>query len=570
MMDKNEEMKSVTVASRKILGEMLVEGNFITPEQLNEALDWQRQQGGKLGEILINQGLITPEQLASARSVHLNMPLIDLKRHVVQPHVLRMLPEATARKHTLIPMDVIGDSLVVVMAEPEDILTVEDIKAQAGMRVEVAIGVPADIERAIDLNYRSNSQIEEHLNQFTPVAEGQGGITPALMAKTPIAETLDLLIAQAVKDRASDIHIEPQGNRLRIRYRIDGILHDAFTFSLSTHHQLVSRVKILAEMDIAEQRRPQDGQFSLKLGGRYIDIRAATIGTAHGEKVTLRILDKSMSLFPLSELGLQPDILDKYQAALKSRFGMILVGGPTGSGKTTTLYASINQLDLNGNNIMTIEEPIEYRFDDINQTQVNAKAGITFVSGLRSIMRHDPDVIMIGEIRDQDTATTAVQAALTGHLIFSSIHANEAVGVLFRLMDLGIEQYLISSTLVGTVAQRMVRLICPHCRTPHQPSVEEQTAFEEEIKQPAPPALDIGAGCNLCSHTGYLGRTGLFELLIMSEEIRGMLRGDTSAAAIRGQAIKEGMKTMKHDGMLKVKAGLTTVSEVLRSVFSIG
>ncbi|MBU2608019.1 MAG: Flp pilus assembly complex ATPase component TadA, partial [Chloroflexi bacterium] len=235
-----------------------------------------------------------------------------------------------------------------------------------------------------------------------------------------------------------------------------------------------------------------------------------------------------------------------------------------------TLYASINQLDPNENNIMTIEEPIEYRFDDINQTQVNAKAGITFVGGLRSIMRHDPDVIMIGEIRDQDTATAAIQAALTGHLLFSSIHANEAVGVLFRLMDLGIEQYLISSTLVGIVAQRMVRLVCPHCRTPHQPSVEEQMAFEEEIKQPAPPALNIGAGCNLCSHTGYLGRTGLFELLIMSEEIRGMLRGNTSAAAIRGQAIKEGMMTMKQDGMLKVKAGLTTVSEVRRSVFSIG
>jgi general secretion pathway protein E len=384
-----------------------------------------------------------------------------------------------------------------------------------------------------------------------------------------VAQSLDLLIAQAVRDRASDVHLEPQENRLRIRYRIDGILHDMFSLPLTGHAPLVSRVKILAGMNIAEQRRPQDGQFSSEVEGREIDIRTATMETAYGERVTLRILDKSLSLFTLPELGFLADALKRYRAMLNSPFGMILVGGPTGSGKTTTLYASINQLDANERNILTIEEPIEYRFMDINQTQVNPKAGITFATGLRAIMRHDPDIILVGEIRDKDTATIAVQAALTGHLVLSSIHANDAVSVLFRLIDLGVEPYLISSTLVGIVAQRMVRRICTHCRAPSQPSVEEQIAYEEEMKE-QPNTLYSGAGCNLCANTGYRGRTGLFELLVMSEKIRRMLLSNTSAGDIKAEALRGGMTTMKRDGMLKVKGGITSVSEVLRSVFSIG
>ena len=554
--------------SKKSLGEIMVEENLITAEQLANALELQRRQGGKLSEILIKQGLVKAEDLAAVLSVQLNVPLIDLKRHKVQPKALRLIPEDMARRHTLIPLDIIGDSLIVVMAYPEDIRTIEDIKAQAKIRVEVALGIPSDIERAIDINYRSSGEIEKQVSQFAPAAEEEAEVTPELIARTPVAQTLDLLITQAVRDRASDVHIEPQEDRLRIRYRIDGILHDMFSLPLSALTPLVSRVKILAEMNIAEQRRPQDGQFSIKVGDREIDIRAATMETACGERVALRILDKSLSLFTLPELGLLPDALKKYQAMLKSPFGMILVGGPTGSGKTTTLYASINQLDRNKYNILTIEEPIEYRFLDINQTQVNPKAGITFTSGLRATMRHDPDIILVGEIRDKDTATTAVQAALTGHLVLSSIHANDAVSVLFRLMDLGAEPYLISSTLVGIVAQRMVRRICTHCRGRYQPAVEEQIAYEEEFKQ-QPATFYSGAGCNLCANTGYLGRTGLFEILVISEEIRRMLLGNTSAGDIRAEAIKEGMVTMKRDGMLKVKEGITSVSEVLRSVFSI-
>jgi len=568
-MDRNKGETLVNRATRKSLGEMLVEENLITAEQLENALELQRRQGGKLSEILMNQGLVKAEDLATVLSVQLNVPLIDLKRHMIQPNALRLIPEDMARKHILIPLDVVDDSLVVVMADPEDIRTIEDIKAQAKTRVEVALGIPSDIERAIDLNYRSSGEIERQVSQFAPLVEEEAEITSELIARTPIAQTVDLLLTQAVRDRASDVHIEPQEDRLRIRYRIDGILHDMFSLPLSAHTPLVSRVKILAEMNIAEQRRPQDGQLSIKVGDRDIDIRAATIETAYGERVTLRILDKSLSLFTLPELGFLPDTLKKCQMMLKSPFGMILAGGPTGSGKTTTLYASINQLDRNERNILTIEDPIEYHFIDINQNQINPKAGITFASGLRAIMRHDPDIILVGEIRDKDTATTAVQAALTGHLVLSSIHANDAVGVLFRLIDLGVEPYLISSTLVGIVAQRMVRRICPHCRAPFQPSVEEQIACDEEMKEQST-TFYSGAGCNLCANTGYRGRTGLFELLVMSEEIRRMLLTNASAGDIKAQALREGMVTMKRDGMLKVKEGITSVSEVLRNVFSIG
>jgi general secretion pathway protein E len=568
-MDKDNARPFITDrTTKKSLGEMLVEENLITPEQLESALALQRQQGGKLSEILINQGVVKAEVLATVLSIQLNLPLIDLKRHTIQPQALSLIPEEMARKHALIPLDVVNDSLVVVMADPEDIHTIEDVKTQAKMRVEVALGVRSDIERAIDLNYRSSGEIEKQVSQMAPVSGDKIDATSTFTAKTPIAETLDLLIAQAVKDRASDVHIEPQEDRLRIRYRIDGILHDMFSLPLSVHMSLVSRVKILAEMDISEQRRPQDGQFSINLGSNKVDIRVATMETPYGERVTLRILDKSLALFTLAELGFLPDVLKRYRAMLKSPLGMILASGPTGSGKTTTLYASINELDRNERNIMTIEDPIEYSFMDINQTQVNLKAGITFAGGLRAIMRHDPDVILVGEIRDKDTATTAIQAALTGHLVLSSIHANDAVGVLFRLMDLDVEPASISSTLIGVVAQRMVRRICPHCRTSYQPSMEEQRALDKEL---APEATTFyhGTGCNLCANTGYRGRTGIFELLVMSEDIRKMLRNNAGAGEIKAQAIAEGMITMKRDGMLKVKEGITSVSEVLRSVFSI-
>ena len=559
-----------SLSGRKSLGELLVEEKLITLEQLDNVVNIQQKQGGRLSEILLSQGLVKAQDLAAVLSVQLNVPLIDLQRHKIQPEALRLIPEDVARRHTLIPLDRVGNSLVVVMADPQDIQTIEDIKAQVKMNIEVALGISTDIISAIDLNYRSVGEIEKQVKEFAPPAQEVTVVTAELVAKTPIAQTLNLLLIQAVRDRASDIHIEPQEDRLRIRFRIDGILHDIVSLPRGAAIPLVSRIKVLAEMNIAEQRRPQDGQFSVTVAGRDIDIRCASISTAYGEKVTMRILDKALSLFTLPKLGLLPDSLNKLQLMMKSPFGLILLGGPTGSGKTTTLYALINSLNRTENNIMTVEDPIEYHFKDINQTKVNPKAGITFANGLRSIMRHDPDVILVGEIRDNETANIAVQSALTGHLVLSSVHANDAVGVLFRMLDLGIERYLLASTLVGISTQRMVRRLCPHCLAPYQPSPEELVDYDEELAERPKQFYGSGFGCNLCGNIGYQGRTGIFETMIMSEEIRRMLLTNTSAVDIKKQALKEGLVTMRHDGMLKVQQGITTISEIQRNVFSIG
>jgi len=554
---------------------MLLKAERISQGQFEHASELARLQNRRVSDILIEQGLVSPDDVASALSLHLNVPIVDLKRHVVQPDALQLVPEQTARKYNLIPLDIIGDSLLVVMADPRDIEAIEYVASQAKMGVQAAIGVPEDIEKAIDLNYKASSEIQKQVSEFAaPSSESLEGASIDLaeeaVADTPIVRTVALIVTQAVRDRASDIHIEPQEERVRIRYRIDGVLHDIMSLPRNALEAVVSRLKVQAGMNIAERRRPQDGQFSVTVDEHEVDIRAATCETAYGETVVLRILDKSLSLFTLPELGFLPDTLKTYRKMLRSPFGMILAGGPTGSGKTTTLYASINDLDRNERNIMTIEDPIEYRFIDIKQIQVNTKAGVTFASGLRATMRLDPDIILVGEIRDTDTAKTAVQAALTGHLVLSSIHANDAVGVLFRLMDLGVEPFLISSALVGIVAQRMVRRVCPHCREPYHPSLEEQIAYDEEMGSQEQKRFYTGAGCNLCANTGYLGRTGVFEVLSPSEEIRRMVLKGASAGEMKAQALREGMITLRHDGMLKVKEGITTIHEVIRNVFSIG
>lgn len=568
-MDSKKSAEATLNIQRKTIGEVLVEEGMVTAGQVQNALEVQRSQGGKLGDILVKQGLLKPEQLAAAISIQLNIPLIDLKRHMIQPDALKLVPQEIAREHILVPLDVIGDSLVVVMSDPDDISVIEKIKTSSKMLVKAALGIPSDIQRAIDLNYKPSAEIEKQVAQFLPHLPKETEITPDTGGSAPIVQILDLMLTQAVRLKASDIHIEPQKDRLRVRFRIDGILHEMFSLPLNINTPLASRVKVMAGMNIADQRRPQDGQISIKIGVRDIDIRVATIAADYGEKATLRILDKSLPLLSLNNIGFSPNTLRKYQAMLKSPYGMILVGGPTGSGKTTTLYASVSSLNRNERNVMTIEDPIEYHFTDINQTQVNPKADITFANGLRALMRHDPNIILIGEIRDKDTATIAVQAALTGHLVLSSIHANDAVGVFFRLIDLGIEPYLIASTLIGIVAQRMVRRICPHCRVTYQPSAEEKKVYEEEIGT-EPATLHRGEGCNLCSGTGYQGRTGIFELLVISEEIGRMLTTNVSVIDIRAQSLKEGMATLKHDGMLKVRDGITTMSEVVQAALGPG
>jgi general secretion pathway protein E len=360
----------------------------------------------------------------------------------------------------------------------------------------------------------------------------------------------------------------PHKDSLKIRYRIDGVLQDTASLPLSIHRALMSRLKIMATMNITEQRRPQDGQFSITVDGQDVDIRVACGNTIYGEMAVLRLLAKSASLLDLSELGFLPSMLERYQLLLKLPFGMILFGGPTGGGKTTTLYASINRLNRMERNIMTIEDPVEYHLEGINQFQINPKADIRFDNSLRAFMRLDPDVILVGEIRDTETASIATQAALTGHLVLSSIHANDAVGVMFRLLDLGVEPFIVCSALAGTVAQRILRRICTHCRKPYEPATEELAAYKQEMGE-LPAQFYKGEGCNICADTGYLGRVAILEVLTVTEEVRRMLISGATANQIRKQAIKDGMVPLMHDGMLKVKDGITTVSEVLRSTFSI-
>ncbi len=562
----------MTIASQKSgasLGESLVKMQIITAGQLQSALRLQKERGEKLSEILVSEGFVRAEDLASFLSIEWNIPLIDLKTHVIEPEALQLIPEKMARQHTLIPLNIIGESLVVVMAEPDDYSAIGDVFTLTGMKIEVAFANGADIRRAIDIYYRSTEEIQSKVTEYAPAGPAGAKEYTKFEVDTPITKSLDLLIEQAARDRASDIHLEPQGDKLRVRYRIDGILHDVNTLPISAHAELASRIKILAEMDVARSRQAQDGQFSVNIGGDSIDIRVATSGTIYGERITLRLLDKSLSLFTLPELGMLPEPLKKYRAQIKYPFGMILVGGPTGSGKTTTLYTSINELDHKKHNIMTIEDPVEYQFEDISQSQVDPKAGITFAGGLRAMLRQDPDIILVGEIRDKDTAVTAVQAAMTGHLVFSSIHANDAVSMLPRLIDLGVEPSLVATILIVNVAQRMVRRICTNCRTIYVPSALEQETFRREMGQELPAAYK-GTGCHLCGGTGYRGRTGIFEMLNISDGIKDLLVKGASFSEFKNLAIAEGMTTMKRDGLLKVKEGITTLEEVSQSLFGLG
>ncbi len=566
-------MESAERILPKDLGQMLVEAKLITEERLHHVKELQAQDGDKIERILLQQRLITPQQLAFFTSLQLRVPFVNLKKAGVQPHAVALVPESIARKYGVIPVDTTDGTVVVAMEDPRDIQAIEDLAALTRKKVEPVLSTSQDIQEMIDINYRVGGEIEEQLSQIPTryqrvKKEETRGFAEAI-AQAPVVRAIDLLIKQGVRDRASDVHIEPQEDKLRIRYRIDGILHDIMSLPLSVHPPLLSRVKIMAGLNIAERRRPQDGQITFDMGDRDVDIRVATSNTIYGEMTVLRILDKTFAFLPLPEIGFLPKTLEKYLQMVKTPFGMILIRGPTGSGKTTTQYATVNQLDSIGRNIITIEDPVEYRFANINQMQVNLAAGMTFATGLRACMRLDPDVILVGEIRDAETAQIATQASLTGHLVLSSVHANDSVSVIFRMIDLGVEPFLLASAVIGIIAQRMVRRVCPYCSQPTPVSPDEQLAYEQELNEKQSEFL-IGAGCNFCANTGYLGRTGIFEVMVMSESIRRMILSGAGSDDIRAQAHKEGTVSLWRDGMLKVKAGTTTPYEIIRNVFSIG
>ncbi len=560
----------MTIQSRRV-SEILVQQGAITPEQAAEAALAAQREGKKIGAVLIERGWVTPLALANALGQALTMPVIDLSKEQVQPAALGLIPEDVARQMNVLPLAADAATLTIALEDPLRIEVIDNLRVLTRRRVITVLAPFGSVQPAINQHYRLTGQIERQLAKALPRSRTTtlGGDLASEVANAPVVRAVDTIIEQAVRDRASDVHLEPEADHLRVRFRIDGILHEALTLPLSAHAPLISRIKVLAGMNIAERRRPQSGQFSKRVGDREVDFRVATVETGRGEMLVLRVLDKRLSFIPLSDLGIMPVPLALYRRMLETPLGMILVSGPTGSGKTTTLYASLQHLDARELNIMTIEDPIEYHFDSINQIQVNPQADLTFAAGLRAVMRLDPNVILVGEIRDRETARTAVQAAMTGHLVLTTIHANDAASAILRLRDLDIEPFLISSVLVGSVAQRLVRRICPHCQAPRQATPAETALYAECLGEERVEFL-YGAGCNHCSQTGYYGRVGLFEVLPVSDAIRALLAADADVPHVRAQALREGMVPLRTDGMLKVQAGITTPHEVMRNAFSLG
>ncbi|TMD55867.1 MAG: type II/IV secretion system protein [Chloroflexi bacterium] len=495
---------------------------------------------------------------------------VDLSAIGSQSEALELVPEEYAIQHVVLPLTVRDDLITVACADPGDMVTVRDIQVLTRRPVEALAADPASINEAIRQRYKVLANVDRHVQAFSERApnpiEGQLSALETISAASPVVQIVNLVLKQGLRDRASDIHIEPQEDRLRIRFRIDGLLVDALTLPKTMAPSLASRIKVMANMDIVDRHRAQDGQLRVEQDGRNVDVRVATTETIWGEKVVLRLLDQGRTVLSLDELGLADHGYRSLAKLLRSPYGMIIVSGPTGSGKTTSLYAAIKELDPVAQNIMTIEDPVEYTFPNINQIQIRRMANLTFANGLKAILRQDPDVILVGEIRDLETAEIAVQSALTGHLVLSSLHATDAAGVIQRFIEMGVEGFLLSSSLIGVVAQRLVRRNCTYCQEPYQPSIEERQLWavhRNELK----PVFFRGRGCNHCAGTGYRGRVGVFEVLQLSDGIKRLISQKASGSDIRALAQEEGMVDMRTDGIAKVEHDMTTLSEVIRCVW---
>jgi len=552
------------VLKKKMLGEMLIEEEAITPELLEKALVEQKRMGKRLGEVMISLGFVTEGKMAEILGNQLDIPFAALKDMAVDPEVVKIVPEALARKHRVLPLSIRGGELTIAMSDPLDVFAMDEIRRYAKVPVSPVVVTEKDLTRALDKYYRVTVAVEEVIKDVSDAlyaAEEDRTLTLESMAdETPIVKLVNMVLTQAVRDRASDIHIEADMDTLRVRYRVDGILHEVMTPPKHMHAGLISRVKIMSGMDIAEKRVPQDGRFPVEIEGRLLDVRASTMPTLYGEKVVLRLLEKTEGLPPLTSIGFSEAALGQFSEMIRKPYGFLLATGPTGSGKTTTLYSALRGINTIEKNIITIEDPIEYNLKLINQVQVNPKAGLTFANGLRSILRQDPDIIMVGEIRDLETASIATHAALTGHLVLSTLHTNEASGAIARLIDMGVEPFLITSSLIGVVGQKLIRKVCPHCAEPYK----DEPPIMSEIGIKGPVDLVKGKGCNECKFTGYYGREGLFELMIITEKIRRLIIQKASEGEIKAQAVSEGFVTLRQEGLRKAMKGITTIDEVLR------
>lgn len=552
------------------LGDILVRNSIITEDQLGKALELQRGTGQKLGAVLIIQGWLTEEQLFMVLEEQYDIPYLDINNIYIDGKVPKLISESLARKHMSIPIKLEKNKLTVAMVDPLDMIAKDDIRITTGYELDVVISAQQDIARAINRYYDSSERAEKAVEEFKSQAgydEEESTEEDADVTNAPMVRLVNTIITQAVRSRASDIHIEPMERILRIRYRVDGELREVMTPAKATHSAIVTRIKIMGKMNISEKRLPQDGRVETIIEGLPIDMRISILPTVYGEKIVIRLLDRNSLVVKKEELGFTMHNLELLDKILKVPEGIILVTGPTGSGKTTTLYTILKELNKESKNIITVEDPVEYRLEGINQVQVNTKAGLTFANGLRSILRQDPDIVMVGEIRDAETAEIAVRAAITGHIVLSTIHTNDSVSTISRLIDMGIESYLVSSSTVGIIAQRLIKKICLKCKTTREASLEELKllGLPDDYKL----SISKGSGCNSCNNTGYSGRTAIHEVLVVDREIRNMISSGQSIDAIKSKAIEKGLMTLNETAKDLVKQGVTTLDEMLRMTFSV-
>ena len=560
-------------AVRPRLGDLLIDEGLIDRDQLTAALAVQRETGERLGRIFVADGVISEAQLVRALARHFGLESVDLEEQVPDYTVGRLLRESFVRRHAALPVGWDDDGrLVVAMANPTDVFALDDIRSMTGHRVKAVMADPEQLGRAIDRVWASTTEDMMRLASDTvPEDEPTGPAAAAgdTASDAPVVGFVNELLLRAVTERASDIHLEPGERELRIRFRVDGVLHDVMTVPRSIRSSVVSRLKIMGELDIAERRLPQDGRFTLPLSAGDVDVRLVTLPTTHGEALVVRILDRSTGLLRLDELGFAPETLQRYRSCFQRPSGAVLVTGPTGSGKSTTLYAALSELNSPERNIVTVEDPVEYHLDGVKQVPVNRKAGLSFASALRSIVRADPDVVLVGEIRDRETAVIAVEAALTGHLVLSTLHANDAASAPARLLEMGVEPFLVTSALTGVVAQRLVRKLCEQCREPYQPDEADLVAagWDEAAAATVPePTFFRAVGCARCARSGYYGRVAIHEVMPLTEDVAHLVLSRAPSDEVRARAVRRGMTTLRRDGMAKVGRGVTTFGELLRVV----
>ncbi len=552
------------------LGTLLIDEGLVTSETLDTGMALQRETGRPLGRVLVEEGLVDEADLVRALAKHIGIEFVDLNAVTVDPAAAALVPEPLARRYAALPIGFQDDALVVAMADPANVLAIDDIRALTGREVIPRVATRSDVERAIGGVAGLEDSVSD-LAEFAADDDIEAQDLASVEAATedaPVVKLVNMLISKAAADRASDIHIEPTERDLRVRYRIDGVLHEVMRTPRSIMNAVVSRLKIMADIDIAERRRPQDGRISLKVGRRSIDLRVSTLPTIYGEKVVMRILDTSQALLQLEDLGFLPDTHSRYEESFTKPYGTILVTGPTGSGKSTTLYATLNVLNRPEVNIVTVEDPVEYRLSGISQVQVNRKAGLTFPSALRSFLRQDPDIMLVGEIRDKETATIAIESALTGHLVLSTLHTNDAPSAVTRLTEMGIEPFLVGSAIDAVLGQRLARRLCKQCKEPYEPTrdaLEDVGWPFEEIGEDMP-TLYRANGCAACSGTGYRGRLAVHELMNVTEEIERMTVERASTEDVAKMAVAQGMRTLRQDGLVKVARGETSIEEILRVV----